>query len=167
MCIRDSNISEGGYAIVMLSSVNDKGMMSYDKSSITALPIVKNKKKAEKIISNTNFSDIDQIANQYGLQVESALSVNLNNPVISGVGNEPSVVGYAMGINKETTSQAIIGESGVFYIYVTERRKAASLDNYMSLINNINSSRTSQIRSNAYNALKDKAEIVDYRATFY
>ncbi len=165
--IKRFNISEGGYAIVMLSSVNDKGMMSYDKSSITALPIVKNKKKAEKIISNTNFSDIDQIANQYGLQVESALSVNLNNPVISGVGNEPSVVGYAMGINKETTSQAIIGESGVFYIYVTERRKAASLDNYMSLINNINSSRTSQIRSNAYNALKDKAEIVDYRATFY
>ena len=165
--IKRFNISEGGYAIVMLSSVNDKGMMSYDKSSITALPIVKNKKKAEKIISNTNFSDIDQIANQYGLQVESALSVNLNNPVISGVGNEPAVVGYAMGINKETTSQAIIGESGVFYIYVTERRKAASLDNYMSLINNINSSRTSQIRSNAYNALKDKAEIVDYRATFY
>ena len=106
----------------MLSSVNDKGMMSYDKSSLTALPIVKNKKKAEKI-SNTNFSDIDQIANQYGLQVESALSVNLNNPVISGVGNEPSVVGYAMGINKETPSMAIIGESGVFYIYVTERRK--------------------------------------------
>ena len=165
--IKRFNISEGGYAIVMLSSVNDKGMMSYDKSSITALPIVKNKKKAEKIISNTSFSDIDQIANQYGLQVESALSVNLNNPVISGVGNEPSVVGYAMGINKETNSQAIIGESGVFYIYVTERRKAASLDNYMSLINNINSSRTSQIRSNAYNALKDKAEIVDYRATFY
>ena len=165
--IKRFNISEGGYAIVMLSSVNDKGMMSYDKSSITALPIVKNKKKAEKIISNTSFSDIDQIANQYGLQVESALSVNLNNPVISGVGNEPAVVGYAMGINKETTSQAIIGESGVFYIYVTERRKAASLDNYMSLINNINSSRTSQIRSNAYNALKDKAEIVDYRATFY
>ena len=165
--IKRFNISEGGYAIVMLSSVNDKGMMSYDKSSLTALPIVKNKKKAEKIISNTNFSDIDQIANQYGLQVESALSVNLNNPVISGVGNEPSVVGYAMGINKETPSMAIIGESGVFYIYVTERRKAASLDNYMSLINNINSSRTSQIRSNAYNALKDKAEIVDYRATFY
>ena len=165
--IKRFNISEGGYAIVMLSSVNDKGMMSYDKSSLTALPIVKNKKKAEKIISNTNFSDIDQIANQYGLQVESALSVNLNNPVISGVGNEPSVVGYAMGINKETPSMAIIGESGVFYIYVTERRKAASLDNYMSLINNINSSRTSQIRSNAYSALKDKAEIVDYRATFY
>lgn len=165
--IKRFNISEGGYAIVMLSSVNDKGMMSYDKSSLTALPIVKNKKKAEKIISNTNFSDIDQIANQYGLQVESALSVNLNNPVISGVGNEPSVVGYAMGINKETPSKAIIGESGVFYIYVTERRKAASLDNYTSQINNINSSRTSQIRSNAYNALKDKAEIVDYRATFY
>ena len=95
------------------------------------------------------------------------MSVNLNNPVISGVGNEPSVVGYAMGYYKEVISPAIIGNMGVFFIYVTDRRKASSLNNYMNIINKISSTRSSQVRLNAYNALKDKAEIEDYRSTFY
>ena len=34
----------------MLTAINDNGMMSYEKSSITALPKVKNQKKSEKII---------------------------------------------------------------------------------------------------------------------
>jgi uncharacterized lipoprotein YajG len=95
------------------------------------------------------------------------LSVNINNPVISGVGNEPSVVGYAMGLEKDITSAAIIGNSGVFYIYVTDRRKASSLANYQNNINVISSSRSSNVRSKAYSALKEKAEIEDFRGTFY
>ena len=100
-------------------------------------------------------SNLDEIAGQNNVDVQTALSVNLNNPVISGVGNEPSVVGYAMGINKDKTSNAIIGNSGVFYIYVTDRRKATSLDN------------SSSVRSKTYTALKDKAEIEDFRSNFY
>ena len=95
------------------------------------------------------------------------LSVNINNPVISGVGNEPAVVGYAMGVNKDITSAAIIGNSGVFYIYVTDRRKASSLANYQNMINIISSTRSSNVRNKAYDALKEKAEIEDFRGTFY
>ena len=107
------------------------------------------------------------IRDSNNVDVQTALSVNINNPVISGVGNEPSVVGYAMGINKDVTSSAIIGNSGVFYIYVTDRRKASSLENYQNMVNLINSTRSSNVRSKTYDALKDKAEIEDFRSTFY
>ena len=93
--------------------------------------------------------------------------IKLNSPVISGVGNEPSVVGYAMGIDKELTSSAIIGNSGVFYIFVTDRRKASSLDNYQNMINIKNSLRSSLVRSKVFDALKDKADIEDFRFKFY
>ena len=165
--IKRFELQNGGYVIAMLTSINDNGMMSYEKSSITALPKVKNQKKAEKIIEGINSSNLDEIAGQNNVDVQTALSVNLNNPVISGVGNEPSVVGYAMGINKDKTSNAIIGNSGVFYIYVTDRRKATSLDNYQNMINIISSSRSSSVRSKTYTALKDKAEIEDFRSNFY
>ena len=165
--IKRFELQNGGYVIAMLTSINDNGMMSYEKSSITALPKVKNQKKAEKIIEGINSSNLDEIASQNNVDVQTALSVNLNNPVISGVGNEPSVVGYAMGINKDKTSNAIIGNSGVFYIYVTDRRKATSLDNYQNMINIISSSRSSSVRSKTYTALKDKAEIEDFRSNFY
>ena len=165
--IKRFSLQNGGYVIAMLTSINDQGMMSYEKSSITALPKVKNQKKAEKIIKNISSSNLDEIASQNNVEVQTALSVNLNNPVISGVGNEPSVVGYAMGISKDVTSSAIIGNSGVFYIYVTDRRKASSLENYQNMINMISSTRSTSVRTKSYAALKDKADIEDFRSTFY
>lgn len=165
--IKRFSLQNGGYVIAMLTSINDQGMMSYEKSSITALPKVKNQKKAEKIIKNISSSNLDEIASQNNVEVQTALSVNLNNPVISGVGNEPSVVGYAMGLSKDVTSSAIIGNSGVFFIYVTDRRKASSLENYQSMINMISSTRSTNVRTKSYAALKDKADIEDFRSTFY
>lgn len=165
--IKRFSLQNGGYVIAMLTSINDQGMMSYEKSSITALPKVKNQKKAEKIIKNISSSNLDEIASQNNVEVQTALSVNLNNPVISGVGNEPSVVGYAMGVSKDVTSSAIIGNSGVFFIYVTDRRKASSLENYQNMINMISSTRSTNVRTKSYTALKDKADIEDFRSTFY
>ena len=165
--IKRFTLQNGGYVIAMLTSINEMGMMSYEKSSLTALPKVKNQKKAQKIIQSIKSSDLDEIATQNNVDVQTALSVNINNPVISGVGNEPSVVGYAMGINKELTSDAIIGNSGVFYIYVTDRRKASSLANYQNMVNMISSTRSGNVRNKVYTALEEKAEIEDFRGTFY
>ncbi len=165
--IKKFNLQDGGYAIAMLTSINKDGMMSYDKSSLKVMSKVKNQKKADKIIKNVYSSNLDEIASDNNTEVQTALSVNLSNPVISGVGNEPSVVGYAMGINKETTSSAIRGNTGVFFIYVTDRRKASSLENYKNMLNRISSLRSSNVRANSFNALKDKAEIEDFRSLFY
>jgi len=165
--IKRFSLQNGGYIIAMLTSLNDKGLMSYEKASITALPKVKNQKKAKKIIESIKSSTLDEIASLNNVEVQTALSVNINNPVISGVGNEASVIGFAMGINQNITSKAIIGNSGVFYIYVTDRRKASSLENYQNFVNKINTSRSNSIRVNSYNALKEKAEIEDFRGAFY
>ena len=88
--------------------------MSYEKSSITALPEVKKQKKAEKIIKSISSSNLEEIAAQNNVDVQTALSVNINNPVISGVGNEPSVVGL-QPIIKDITSVGIIGKQVYLY----------------------------------------------------
>ena len=165
--IKRFSLQNGGYVIAMLTSINENGMMSYEKSSITALPEVKKQKKAEKIMKSISSSDLQEIAAQNNVDVQTALSVNINNPVISGVGNEPSVVGYAMGLSKDITSVGIIGKTGVFYISVTEKRKASSLENYQNMINIISSTRSSTVRNKSYDALEEKADIEDFRSSFY
>ena len=60
--IKRFNLQNGGYVIAMLTAINDNGMMSYEKSSITALPKVKNQKKAEKIISSIKSSNLDELS---------------------------------------------------------------------------------------------------------
>jgi peptidyl-prolyl cis-trans isomerase D len=91
----------------------------------------------------------------------------MNSPVISGVGNEPSVVGYAMGLSKNVISKAIVGNTGVFYIYVTDKRMSTGLQNYRNNISIINSARSGSARTGSFNALKDNAEIEDFRSLFY
>jgi len=41
------------------------------------------------------------------------------------------------------------------------------LANYQNMINIISSTRSSNVRNKAYTALKEKAEIEDFRGTFY
>ena len=47
--IKRFNIQGGGYAVVMLSAINKKGLMSTEKASVTALPAIRKEKKAELI----------------------------------------------------------------------------------------------------------------------
>jgi peptidyl-prolyl cis-trans isomerase D len=110
---------------------------------------------------------LDEIASEFNVDVQTSLSVNMKSPVISGVGNEPAVVGYAMGISKDVTSKAIVGNTGVFYIYVTDRRISSGLQNYSNIINVINATRSGNVRAGSFNALKDEAEIEDFRSMFY
>ena len=57
--------------------------------------------------------------------------------------------------------------SGVFYIKLTDKRIASEIDNYQVQINKINSSNRNASRINTYDALKEKAEIEDFRSLFY
>ena len=119
---------------MMLTSIDENGLMSYENSSSKVLPRVKNQIKAQKIEDKVKGSSLDEIASEFNVEVQTSLSVNMNSPVISGVGNEPSVVGYAMGLSKNVISKAIVGNTGVFYIYVTDKRMSTGLQNYRNNI---------------------------------
>ena len=165
--IKRFSLQDGGYVIAMLTSIDENGMMSYEKSSSVVLPRVRNEIKAQKIADKVKGSNLDEIASEFNLEVQTSLSVNMKSPVISGVGNEPSVVGYAMGLSKDVTSKGIIGNTGVFYIYVTDKRISSGIQNYSNMINVINATRSGNVRAGSYNALKDNAEIEDFRSMFY
>ena len=165
--VKRFNLQDGGYAIAILKSINDDELMDYEKAKITAIPEVKKQKKAEQIIKMVNITDLDGISDLFDLGIETSLAVSLSSPVISGVGNEPNVIGFAMGLEKDQISEPIIGKSGVFYIKLIDKRIASEIDNYQVQINKINSSNRNASRINTYDALKEKAEIEDFRSLFY
>jgi len=165
--VKRFNLQDGGYAIAILKSINDEELMDYEKAKITAIPEVKKQKKAEQIIKMVKTSNLNDISNLFDINIETSLAVSLSSPVISGVGNEPSVIGFAMGLEKDEISQPIIGKSGVFYVKLLDKRVASEIDNYQVQINKINSSTRNTSRTNTYDALKEKAEIEDFRSIFY
>jgi len=165
--IRRFNLQNGGYLVAMLTSINPEGLMSIDKASITAISKIRNQKKAKIIMDKIKGKSLEDISSSENQTIQTALSVNMKNPVLSGTGNEPNVVGHAFGTDEGETSNGIIGNKGVFYIKVDKIRYANVMSNYQNYINFLNSITLGSYSSKVYEALLESAEIEDNRHLFY
>lgn len=165
--IRRFNLQNGGYLVAMLTSINPEGLMSIDKASITAISKIRNQKKAKIIMDKIKGKSLEDISSSQNQTIQTALSVNMKNPVLSGTGNEPNVVGHAFGTDEGETSNGIIGNKGVFYIKVDKIRYANVMSNYQNYINFLNSITLGSYSSKVYEALLESAEIEDNRHLFY
>ena len=88
----------------------------------------------------------------------------MKNPMITGVGREPLVVGSAFGLKQGQTSKLIEGAYGMYIIKVTKVENAAKLDNYQAVASRVEQQKLNVVTSKLYNALKEAAEIEDNRA---
>ncbi len=156
-----------GYVVVQLTRKSPKGLMSIAEASATVLPILRNQKKAEKISASITSEDINEAASSQNVTLKTASALTMANPTIAGVGTEPKVVGVAFGLKAGETSKLIDGEKGVFMVKVTAVNTAPDIQDYTSYANQLNKKEASTINTNAYNALKNAAEIEDNRADFY
>jgi len=161
------NLQNGGYVVAMLTSINKAGLMSTDKASVTALPAIKNKKKAELILKKIKAETLLKISENQNQNIQTALAVNISSPTLSGVGNEPEVIGNSFGLEIGQTSKAILGNSGVFYVSLDKLNIAQDLPNYLTFANNLSASKINNLNTKIYEALKEASEIEDNRGLFY
>ena len=165
--VRKFNLQNGGYLVAMLTSINPEGLMSIDKASITAIAKIRNEKKAKMIMDKIKGKSLEDISSSQNQTIQTALAVNMKNPVLSGTGNEPNVVGYAFGIDEGKTSKGIAGNNGVFYIKVDRVKYANVMNSYQNYTNLLNSIVLGSYNSKVYEALLESSEIEDNRSLFY
>ena len=159
-----------GYVVVQLNQKRDEGLQSVQQASAKVTPILEKEKKADALKSQISSADLDAIASQFEVSVQTVSAVNMESPLIPGAGNEPKVVGAAFALENGETSEPIVGEKGVFIITLTNRVeapenpsfKAAALRETKQRIARLNGANNSVIK-----ALKDAKEIEDNRAKVY
>lgn len=156
----------GGYVIAQLTRKSPKGLMSVSEASSKVTPILRKKKKAEKIRQSISGSTLQDVASSQSVTLQTATAVTMANPIIPGAGSEPKVVGAAFGEKAGETTGLIDGEKGVYKVRVLAVNKAPDLDNYASYVNQLNAANNA-VNSKVYQALKKKADIEDNRAKFY
>ena len=164
--IRRFNI-DNGYAVIQLTATYAEGLMAVEEASAKVLPILRKDKKAEKIISQNSGKSLEEFATSNETTISSATALTVKSPTIPGAGREPMVVGSAFSVNQGETSGLIKGETGVFMFEVVSKEDAPALDNYATYANALQTANSTQVNGAVYNALKEKAEIADNRATFY
>jgi peptidyl-prolyl cis-trans isomerase D len=155
-----------GFVVAKLKDVNDTELLPLDVAKQSIEPILKNQKKAEIIKKKMSGSSLEAVSKASGASVLSATAVTVKNPMIMNIGMEPKVVGKAFGLAAGKTSEIIEGTSGMFVIRAKKVVKAPAISDYAKYINQEKSQNQSYASSQAYIAIKDKAEIKDNRGNF-
>jgi len=156
-----------GYAVAVLSGKVEKDGVTVSSDLLTNIrPELIDKKKSDLIKKKMTGTTLAEIAKNSGVTVRTASAVNLSSPLISGVGNEPAVVGAMSTIKLNEVSDLINGEKGVFVFKVTKRDAPVDLENYDTFRKKLVTQL--QARGNQiFNVLEETADIKDNRGKFF
>lgn len=155
-----------GNIIARLKKINEKGLMTVEDAKPIVEGIIKNKKKAEKIIAKMKGTTLEAIASSNATTVQNAPAASVENAVLANVGVEPKVVGAAFGTAVNKVSAPIEGNSGVYVVKTKSVTKAPKLPKYDDYVNKVKAA-NAQSAGRVFPALKNDAKIDDNRLEFY
>lgn len=155
------------YAVVALDDIVAPGLPSVDAIRDQIEPQVINQKKAEIIESRIAGKDLDGIAGDYSVPVDTFNAVTFNQNNVQGLGNEPKVIGVAFSLEESGVSEPIEGNTGVYVVKVMRKPQAGTATNIPQLRRTMSSSVRSQVAIRLMQAMRDNADIEDYRSRFY
>lgn len=158
------------FVVAALTVVRKEGFTTIDeiKEELEAGAI--KEKKATKFMQEFDAAragDIQTIADNMNLPVEVKDNILFSATAITGLGREPALLGTVGGMEAGDISKAIKGDQGVYVVSLESRAEAPAQSNYATNASILNSSLSSRVDFEVFEALKEKAEIVDNRAKFF
>ncbi|MSP85612.1 MAG: peptidylprolyl isomerase [Flavobacteriaceae bacterium] len=154
-----------GNVITKVKAVYEAGLMPVADARPMVEPILKNKKKAEKIKAKMTGTTLEAIAKANAAKVQPAVDVTMENASLLGVGQEQKVVGTAFGLKGDKISAPIVGNLGVYVVKTKTVFTAPALKNYADYVSKLKSQNASA-SGRIIPALKVDAKIEDNRSQF-
>lgn len=155
------------FVIAGLESITPAGMPSVNDLRMTIEDQVLRQKRGDLIAGKISDSDLNAIASQWGVEVDSITNATFNTNSLPGLGNEPKVIAAALELSEGSVSQPIIGNSGVYVIRIKAKNETASEPNIPFVRSIMNNSIRSQTALKLMESLKSKADIKDSRSRFF
>ena len=167
-----SEVFELGNTFVVgaVTAVREEGFTAIDdiKEELEA-GAIKEKKAANfmKEFDAAKAGVIQTIADNMNLPLEVKENILFSAAAVTGLGREPALLGTVGGMETGDVSKAIKGDQGVYVVYLDSRAEAPAQANYGTNASILNSSLSSRVDYEVFEALKKKADIVDNRAKFF
>ncbi|HMW74587.1 MAG TPA: peptidylprolyl isomerase [Saprospiraceae bacterium] len=155
------------YVVAGLSGIQKAGMPDVAAVKDDIKTQVINRKKGEMIKAKITTKDLNAIAANFTTKVDSATGVNFAAPFVAGIGNEPKVLAKAFKLGVNTTSDPIIGNSGVFVINPISKTPGAVPPNMALIKNSTSSQYASLVAPKVMEALRKTYKIKDNRYKFF
>jgi peptidyl-prolyl cis-trans isomerase D len=155
------------FVVAMLSAIQEKGYSSVSTNKPTIELALRKEKKAEQLKTTmAGKSDLASLASSLGTTVGQAADISFESYSITGIGVEPAVAGAASALENGAVSKPVAGANGVYVIKATAVNKGIDAD----IANEKYQSKMAlgyRVSVQAFEALRESAEIVDKRAKFY
>lgn len=154
------------YVVAALAETISPGMPSVEAIRDEIQPQVVNMKKAEIISQQVIGQDLPAVAGNYNVEVDT-VSATFDQSNITGVGNEPKVLGTAFSMDENQLSEPVDGSTGVFVLRLLQKPQVGTATNIPQLRRTMSSTLRTQVGLRLMQAMRDNAEIEDYRSKFY
>jgi len=159
------------YVVAVMTSKTEQGYKPLEAVKNEILPEVRKRVKAQVIINKLGESSgsLDEIAGNYGPDagVYSSSDLKLASNTLPSAGFDPIAVGVAFSLNDGERSKPVKGENGVLIIEMQHKTVAPDIGDYTAHQAGLSQERMQRSSFNIAEAIKEKADIKDYRYKFY
>ncbi|MCB2197294.1 MAG: SurA N-terminal domain-containing protein [Bacteroidetes bacterium] len=159
------------FVIGFVTDIKEEGIAPFEQVKTQLAVQVKKQKKAEYLASKFNealseINDLESLADKLNTEVYEATDITFRSYSVPNAGVEPKMVAVATSVNADEIAGPVQGANNVFVLKVTSITTDEALNAEMQQAQTM---MQYQNRANyeAFEALKEEANIVDKRAKFY
>lgn len=157
---------DDNFVVALLVNKQEDGISSFESVKPRVELAVRKEKKGEYLAKQMKGSDLTAIASANGITVKKATNLNFASYAIPGTGIEPAVIGAAAACKLNATSAPVIGNNGVYVVKVSNKVKGTDT-NVEAAQKRISNEINYRAAFQAFNELKEAADVQDYRIKFY
>ncbi|HUR31685.1 MAG TPA: peptidylprolyl isomerase [Saprospiraceae bacterium] len=155
------------YVIPALKSVIKSGISTLADVKENFADQVMNKKRAEMLAAKITSKDLDAIAAQFDVKVDTLDNVNFNMSYLPVLGNETTLIGRISVLPKGEVSGPIVGKNGVYVVEVISRTEASLSTDIAAFRGQVSNTARGSVDTRLMEAVKAAAKLKDNRYTFY
>jgi peptidyl-prolyl cis-trans isomerase D len=157
------------FVIAKLNDRREKGFSTMEQVKDQLTAELRRDKKAAMLMEKMKKggTTLESIGTAVTQPVQSAASVSFASPMLANSGMESFVVGYLMAMKPGQTSAPLKGLNGVYVVQVESFADVKEPADLKEATKQLRSQLQNRSQYESYNALREKAGIVDKRAKFY
>jgi len=162
---------DGKYLVALITAERQKGLISADEMRERLVNNMKNEKKGEyisELISKNGSTDLNVLARQLNLDLDTNYTLTFDSRNIPGFGAEHRIIGTIFAMDENGFKGPLQGGGAVFAIVVDRFGQVPETATYDFYKKNLETEFQRRVDNNyPYRAIMDNADIVDNRVYFY
>lgn len=155
------------YVVPALRSILTPGAASLAEVKDYFGEQVRTKKKGEILAAKLNGKDMNMVASEYSLEIDTFNNVNFNMSYLQGLGNEARLIGKVTQLQNGESAGPIVGLNAVYFVRVISRTEASISTDISSFRRQLSGMSRTSVDSRLPEAMRNAAKINDNRFKFF